>query len=190
MQDLIIPVNNEALSRAFAAVLTPEQATLVGQAYTAIDKAMRYGFEKGIAVAAERAKIIETVAEANEPVVDLGVTGAVNTVQAAREAYDEGFNAGAAETLQNLRNMTAEEEQKHYEAGWITGRAEGYEAGFKNGYKAADGEYDDGYVDGVSDARSHPEFADDEVAALCDTEVYYDDQADIDGFDGTYSGPY
>jgi hypothetical protein len=129
-------VNSEALSRALVAVVGEQTATAVTQAYQAIDAAMNYGFQQGLAKGEEQRK-----QAAEEYVAALG------------RAENEGFNAGA------------------------DGKQDAEQVAF-----------DDGYIEGATDARTRPEEADDYIAYLCSLDLpevdNYDDQADIDGFDG------
>lgn len=84
----IIPVNSEALSRAFAAVLQPEQATLVQKAYQAIDAAMAYGYEQSQTVEAEKRRVMS-----EEYVAALGRS----EDRDGKEAFDNGYKAGYVE---------------------------------------------------------------------------------------------
>lgn len=88
MQDQIIPVNNEALSRALNAVVGLDAAKLVGEAYKAIDAAMAFGYTKG--VADERKRVAEEEA-ANEPFLST----TINAQNAAAEtaAFTRGWDA-------------------------------------------------------------------------------------------------
>jgi hypothetical protein len=142
MNENIIPVNSEALSRALVAVVGEQTATAVTQAYQAIDAAMNYGFQQGLAKGEEQRK-----QAAEEYVAALG------------RAENEGFNAGA------------------------DGKQDAEQVAF-----------DDGYIEGATDARTRPEEADDYIAYLCSLDLpevdNYDDQADLDGFDGRTDRQY
>lgn len=138
MKDLIIPVNNEALSRALIAIAGEEKTVVILEAYRLIDAAMIFGYQKGL----------------NE--------GAEDRATAAKEYVEAIDRDGDA----------------------------AYDHGFMEGHSQSAAEsYDDGYVDGVSDARSFPDFADDQVALLCaDAEYYEGDSGDENDFedDGDY----
>jgi uncharacterized protein YecT (DUF1311 family) len=143
MNENIIPVNSEALSRALVAVVGEQTATAVTQAYQAIDAAMNYGFQQGLAKVEERLK-----QAAEEYVAALERTD--------KAAYDHGFQESHAQAVEDAEQVA----------------------------------FDDGYIEGATDARTRPEEADDYIAYLCSLDLpevdNYDDQADLDGFDGTY----
>lgn len=183
MKDLIIPVNNEAHSRALEALFGPEKSQEFLKAYQAIDSAMVFGYERGLKDAVdtytiEPAAQLNATAEGAEGIFKAQVVPQ-NAVEALeKEAFSNGYDIGKHE-----------------------GRMEGFKAGYMDAeaaYRSEDlvqaaqnmeDSYNDGYVDGVSDARMMPAEADRVVAELCveDEEVdAYDDQADEDGFDGTY----
>jgi hypothetical protein len=133
-------------------------------------------------VGEEQAKVICQAYKALDAAMVMGYQRGLADADAAFKA---GFDKGAAETLTNLRELTDEEKEENFNAGQIVGN----DIGFNRGYAASeDAAYDDGYVDGVCDARSAPEYADERVSELCSDEEVddYDDQADLDGFDGTY----
>jgi hypothetical protein len=76
VKEFIIPVNNEAHSRALETIVGPETAQLVLKAYKAIDSAMVFGYERGT-----RDTLASTAEEAAE----------------SREKFSEGFDAGYSE---------------------------------------------------------------------------------------------
>lgn len=175
MKDLIIPVNNEAHSRALVSVVGEDTAQVILRAYKAIDSAMVFGYERGLKYAVDAADIDpEPKLNAQEEGADWPEGSQVKPMNAVQLLEHEAFKNG-------------------YDAG--------YEAGYNNAHAERDeneqrkSSYDDGYVDGVSDARMCPAEADARVAELCgyddfetmeDFEDFYDDQDDLDGFDGLY----
>jgi hypothetical protein len=152
VKEFIIPVNNEAHSRALETIVGPETAQLVLKAYKAIDSAMVFGYERGT-----RDTLASTAEEAAE----------------SREKFSEGYDAGYSKAL----TAHSSSYDAGYEAGFEKGTCEGYTDGHSDGYDAGYSEayttyynnnyYDDGYVDGVQDARLCPDLADEEVARLC-----------------------
>jgi hypothetical protein len=96
--------------------------------------------------------------------------------------FDLGVETGAAEAIGNLKELTDEEAEKHYEAGTIAGRADGFKAGYgsycadltKSYEFSGQASYDDGYVDGVADARGWPQYADEQLARLCEADEFDD----------------
>jgi flagellar biosynthesis/type III secretory pathway protein FliH len=76
VKEFIIPVNNEAHSRALETIVGPETAQLVLKAYKAIDSAMVFGYERGT-----RDTLASTAEEAAE----------------SREKFSEGYDAGYSE---------------------------------------------------------------------------------------------
>jgi hypothetical protein len=172
MKDLIVPVNNEALSRVLLAIVGPDTTKTIVEAYKHIDAAMLFGYERGIAAGDAMRK-----AAAEEYVSLLGRMDANASV-----AFNEGYEDGAAEAIKNLKELTDEEAEKHYEAGTIAGRADGFKAGYDAGCLEAStlhahnnqSWYDDGYVDGVADARGCPQYADEQIARLCEQDEFDD----------------
>lgn len=186
MKDLIIPVNNEAHSRALAALFSPEKAQEFLKAYQAIDSAMAFGYERATADAAEASKKqAEEYVEALQRSED----------RDHKEAFQNGWDACYSEA--NDASF-AEGHNYGYDAGHhdgITSAAHAYDNGFVEGYVGFEqASYDDGYIDGGSDARVSPSEADRIVAELCSADEAevddYDDQADEDGFDGRYDDFY
>jgi hypothetical protein len=143
MNENIIPVNSEALSRALVAVVGEQTATAVTQAYQAIDAAMNYGFQQGLAKGDEQRK---QAAEEYVAALDRA------NVMVNHDSWELGYRKG-------LDDATDAQEA-----------------------------FDDGYIEGATDARTRPEEADDYISYLCSLDLpevdNYDDQADIDGFDG------
>lgn len=90
MKDLIIPVNNEAHSRALTALFGPEKAQEFLKAYQAIDSAMAFGYERATADAAEASK-----KQAEEYVEALQRSEDRDHKEAFKQGYDAGFNDGA-----------------------------------------------------------------------------------------------
>jgi uncharacterized protein with von Willebrand factor type A (vWA) domain len=95
MKEFIIPVNNEAHSRALEAVVGPETAQAILRAYKAIDSAMVFGYERGLKEAAEAAL--------------------VNDVE-DREPFEAGYDAGYADAEVNDRNRALD-----YDDGYVAG---------------------------------------------------------------------
>lgn len=147
MQDLIIPVNNEALARAMTAVVGDETAALITKAYQQIDGAMWFGYQRGLKDAGETA---EKAAE--ETKSDDGIQSELLYRQAKLEGFEEGCR------------QRAEDE---WEAGYARGFDDGEEV---TGLDETD--YDSGYVDGVSDARVWPAVADAQVARICQADEF------------------
>jgi hypothetical protein len=151
VKEFIIPVNNEAHSRALETIVGPETAQLILKVYKAIDSAMVFGCERGT-----RDTLASTAEEAAE----------------SREKFSEGYDAGYSEAYTTYYSNNYDD---GYEAGFEKGTCGGYTDGHSDGYTAGfsdasiDGSsnYDDGYVDGVQDARLCPDLADEEVARLC-----------------------
>jgi hypothetical protein len=146
MQQFIVPVNNEALSRALVAVSGQENAELILKAYKAIEEAMTFGYQQGTADAKadKESRASEVLQEA---------------VQKHDAIYNEGYNNGLADTRGQFDAIAS----KSYDEGYDAGRE--FSETWKRDEQALF--YDDGYVDGVSDARMCPEEADRYVAQLC-----------------------
>lgn len=88
MKDLIIPVNNEAMSKALVGIVGEEKAKEVVAAYKAIDEAMCAGYQKGLAEgeelrAAAAKEYVEALGRANE-----------RKAEEHQEAYDDGYMDG------------------------------------------------------------------------------------------------
>jgi hypothetical protein len=161
MQQYIIPVNNEALSRAINGLYGDNAAEAVGKAYGVIDGAMQLAFEAG-----RLEEATKVLAERAEEAVKINAD-----IETARQ---HGFMAGHAHS----------EDYDTKEA-----FSDGYDAGFADGeefMKTHDAKrelqdsFDDGYLEGVHDARVNPEEADDYVTYLCNTDQYWPE------FDGTH----
>lgn len=168
MKEFIIPVNNEAHSRALKAIVGDDTAQLVLKAYQAIDSAMVFGYERGLSDAA---------AASNKQ-----ATEAATDISSEREAQDKflystaraaGFDAGYEAAEDNWRNS---------------------DHGMQVQDTQLQGSYDDGYVDGVKDAREDPEEADDYIGFLTDADGFdmtegnddffadYENEQDFDDF--------
>jgi hypothetical protein len=166
MKDFIIPVNNEAHSRALVAVVGEETAALVLKAYQAIDSAMVFAYERSQAEEAEKRKVL-----AEEYVAALQRSEDRDTKDAFKQGYDTGYKA--AEDAGALEAYHRAEYDDGYTDGVSDFRIWGNST--PEGVSNAQAQYDDGYVDGVSDARACPADADREVARLCsEDEVQYD----------------
>lgn len=85
----IIPVNNEALSRAMIAVVGEEQTALITKAYQLIDAGMAYGYAQGVAHDAEKSKMA-----ADEYVYKLDKAFERGCAQAAEDAWETGYTKG------------------------------------------------------------------------------------------------
>jgi hypothetical protein len=108
MKDLIIPVNNEAHSRALVAVVGEETAALVLKAYQAIDSAMVFGYERSQAEEAEKRKVL-----AEEYVAALQRSEDRDT----KDAFNNGYNAGFVDGSEDLSNQ----ERAAYDDGYVDG---------------------------------------------------------------------
>jgi hypothetical protein len=97
MKDLIIPANNEALSRALVAIVGQEQTEAVLKAYQVIDQAMVFGYQRGLKVAEEQSKM--------EYVKHLGLR------------WQEGFDAGFVDG----KHCAALSEQDSFDEGYVDG---------------------------------------------------------------------
>lgn len=177
MKDLIIPVNNEAHSRALEALFGPEKSQEFLKAYQAIDKAMVFGYERGLKDAVDAATI--------EPKAQMN---------AQEEGSECSFKAQVVP-----QNAVEALEKEAFSNGYDIGKHEGRMEGFKAGYMDAEAayrsedlvqaaqnmedSYNDGYVDGVSDARVSPSEADRIVAELCSEDAEVDDYADFEPLD-------
>lgn len=96
MKDLIIPVNNEAHSRALVEVVGEETALLVIKAYKAIDSAMAFGYQRGLKDGAD--------AQAKEDADDVQAVfgngydaGFADAEQSDQASYDDGYVAGVSD---------------------------------------------------------------------------------------------
>jgi hypothetical protein len=105
MKDLIIPVNNEAHSRALVAVVGEETAQVILRAYKAIDSAMMFGYERGLKEAAE--------ASAAKEATDY------------KAAFECGYKAGYMDAEEGYRSEDNLSEEKNlkdsYDDGYING---------------------------------------------------------------------
>jgi hypothetical protein len=122
---------------------------------------------------------------------------AMKLIKTAYEAIDAAMAFGYAKGVED--GKVAAEEANSYAVGFKDGYEDGFNASedlnvdvetkaFQRGWKAADGDYDDGYCDGVADARSHPEYADATIAALCDEDAYDDAFFDPSEYTEYYEG--
>jgi hypothetical protein len=93
VKEFIIPVNNEAHSRALETIVGPETAQLVLKAYKAIDSAMVFGYERGT-----RDTLASTAEEAAE----------------SREKFSEGYDAGYSEAYTTYYS-------NNYDDGYVDG---------------------------------------------------------------------
>lgn len=66
MKDLIVPVNNEALSRAMIACVGEQAAKLITLSYQEIDKARAFGYERGVKETTEAQAAAHAAALENE----------------------------------------------------------------------------------------------------------------------------
>jgi hypothetical protein len=96
MNEYIVPVNNEALSRALVAVAGEEQAAQIIKAYQAIDAAMAFGHAQGIKAAPPKDE--ETSFKAG---YDAGFKEASIGFQLYNEAYDDGYVDGVSDARSN-----------------------------------------------------------------------------------------
>ena len=97
MKDLIIPVNNEALSRALLAVVGETSTAAVCQAYQAIDAAMVFGYARSQEEEAEKRE-----AQAKEYVAALQRSEDRDT----KASFDAGFKAGYQAAEEGYRDET------------------------------------------------------------------------------------
>ena len=103
MKDLITPVNVDALSRAQIAVVGEENTKLIIELYGMIDKAMVFGYEKGLAEGAEiRAEMADEYVAALQRQDDSRQEYADDAfergrAQAEGELYDDGYVDGVAD---------------------------------------------------------------------------------------------
>jgi hypothetical protein len=144
MNDLIVPVNNEAMSRALLAVVGETNSQAVVQAYQAIDSAMVFGYQKGLAEGDAMRK-----AAAEEYVAAI-----------ARAEYTAG---------ETLADSVEAELDETFKNGYDEGYDEGYDASIND---LAQATYDDGYIDGVQDARVWPRYADEQLERLCEGDAW------------------
>lgn len=92
MNDRIIPVNQEALSRALIAVVGAETAKTITEAYQAIDQAMAFGYAQGTAdAAAARTSMTEEFA------AKLNATYEEGRRQSNEDAWEAGYAKGFEE---------------------------------------------------------------------------------------------
>lgn len=108
MKDLIIPVNNEALSRALIAVVGEENTKMVVEAYKLTDQAMVFGYEKSQNEEAEARKKM-----AEDYVAALQRAERRDT----KSSFDDGFEEGAA-------FARGSEDQSAYDDGYVDGVAD------------------------------------------------------------------
>jgi hypothetical protein len=94
VKEFIIPVNNEAHSRALETIVGPETAQLVLKVYKAIDSAMVFGYERGT-----KDTLASTAEEAAE----------------SREKFSEGYDAGYSEAY------TTYYSNNYYDDGYVDG---------------------------------------------------------------------
>lgn len=104
MKDLIIPVNNEALSRALVAVAGETMTKTIVDAYKEIDSAMVFGYERGVAEAkvAKDAAYEEGRRQSNEDAWEAG--------------YAKGFDDG-----EDVAGLSEAEEENVYNDGYVDG---------------------------------------------------------------------
>jgi hypothetical protein len=100
MQQYIVPINNEALSRAIKALHGEPALQAIYQAYAAIDEAMKFGWEAGrldeaTKVLAERATETQLRQEA-EPKVPSFTPEEQAKAQSYGYGYDDGYDAASA----------------------------------------------------------------------------------------------
>jgi len=112
MKDLIIPVNNEALSRALVAVAGEAMAKTIVDAYKAIDAAMVFGYERSQAEEAEKRK---EMAE--------GYVAALHSSEDrdTQEAFDNGYEQGFADGKEYVELLSDAEEHNVYNDGYVNG---------------------------------------------------------------------
>jgi hypothetical protein len=118
MKDFIIPVNNEALSRALVAVAGEDTAKLIVQAYQAIDQAMVFGYERGLAAAALASKEEKDAAMSGsyDAGYDTGLRDGHEEMEQRgfdandQEAYEDGYVAGVSDA--RARPQVADEEME------------------------------------------------------------------------------
>jgi hypothetical protein len=155
MKDLIIPCNVEAHSRALVAIVGEENAQLILKAYKAIDSAMVFGYERGLAEAPKGSQVDPSELETQNKFM-------------FEQSYAEGYKDGMEAAEGYDANLSDQVFKNGYKAGYDDARCE---------YHCDDQlSYDDGYVAGVSDARVCPADADREVARLCEAD---EDRGDI-----------
>lgn len=106
MKDLIIPVNNEALSRALLMVVGEQNTKVIVEAYRLIDAAMVFGYEKSQNEEADKRKT-----QAEEYVSALERADK----RVASGSFNEGYDAGYKD---------ANEACTEYDDGYVDGVAD------------------------------------------------------------------
>ncbi len=110
MKDLIIAVNNEALSRALVAVAGEALAKTIVDTYKAIDAAMVFGYERS--------------QEEAEKHKELAAKEYVASLQRAdrdtKEAFDEGYTPGFIDGKEHA-GLSVVEEENVYNDGYVDG---------------------------------------------------------------------
>jgi hypothetical protein len=117
MQNFIIPVNNEALSRALVAVAGEETAALICKAYKVIDEAMQFGHAQGTAEAEGRAKVQAEDIAMKQASVFTPEEGS------ERKSYgigwDDGYEEGFADGTKDARSTYVDQES--FDEGYAEG---------------------------------------------------------------------
>lgn len=113
MKALIIPVNNEAHSRALEALFGPEKSQEFLKAYQAIDKAMLFGYERGCKETLQN--LHEMTAEEAEPHYEAG------TIAGRAAGYTAGYLAAEEAYHQQAQNDTAKNLNDSYNDGYVDG---------------------------------------------------------------------
>jgi hypothetical protein len=97
MQQFIVPVNNEALSRALVAVTSAETAELILKAYKAIEEAMTFGYQAGISAGDEQRKMAAAEYVASLELAD----------EELQQAFDDGYVDGVSDARSNPEEADA-----------------------------------------------------------------------------------
>jgi hypothetical protein len=112
MKDLIIPVNNEALSRAMVSIVGDQATAMILNAYKVIDAAMVFGYERG-AVSAERFEQGKIQGDL------LGYARGYD--EGHRQRQEDEWEAGYAKGLDDGNGRTEEDDQSAYDDGYVDG---------------------------------------------------------------------